>query len=68
MLAGREEYIPNYPLFVLDKVTLDYDPSRFQMILDYLTQREVPYIIVTTAQSIEESSGKLEVEYLGSES
>jgi DNA repair exonuclease SbcCD ATPase subunit len=66
MLAGREEYIPNYPLFVLDKVTLDYDPSRFQMILDYLTQREVPYIIVTTAQSIEESSGNLEVEYLGS--
>ncbi len=64
MLAGREEYIADYPLFVLDKVTLDYDPSRFQMILDYLTQREVPYIIVTTAQSIEESSGRLEVEYI----
>ncbi|MFX0182832.1 MAG: archaea-specific SMC-related protein [Candidatus Hodarchaeota archaeon] len=67
MLAGREEYIANYPLFVLDKVTLDYDPSRFQMILDYLTQREVPYILVTVAQSIEESSGQLEVEYLGAE-
>ncbi len=65
MLAGREEYIPDYPLFVLDKVTLDYDPTRFNMILDYLTQREVPYILVTIAQSIEEGSGQLEVEYLG---
>lgn len=65
MLAGREEYIPNYPLFVLDKVTLDYDPTRFNMILDYLTQREVPYILVTIAQSVEEGSGQLEVEYLG---
>jgi hypothetical protein len=37
------------------------------MILDYLTQREVPYILVTVAQSIEESSGQLEVEYLGAE-
>ncbi len=66
MLAGREEYIADYPLFVLDKVTLDYDPTRFDMILDYLTQREVPYIIVTLAQSIEEASGELEVEYLTS--
>ncbi|MFX0085223.1 MAG: hypothetical protein ACFFAU_06085, partial [Candidatus Hodarchaeota archaeon] len=65
MLAGREEYIPDYPLFVLDKVTLDYDPTRFNMILDYLTQREVPYILVTIAQSVEEGSGQLEVEYLG---
>jgi len=64
MLAGREEYIEDYPLFVLDKVTLDYDPTRFEMILDYLTQREVPYIIVTLAQSIEEGSGQLQVEYL----
>ncbi|NHJ00843.1 MAG: hypothetical protein EAX86_01820 [Candidatus Heimdallarchaeota archaeon] len=66
MLAGREEYIADYPLFVLDKVTLDYDPTRFEMILDYLTQRKVPYIIVTLAQSIEEASGNLEVEYLTS--
>ncbi len=65
MLAGREEYVPGYPLFVLDKVTLDYDPTRFNMILDYLTQREVPYILVTIAQSVEEGSGQLEVEYLG---
>ncbi|MFX0016315.1 MAG: archaea-specific SMC-related protein [Promethearchaeota archaeon] len=65
MLAGREEYLTDYPLFVLDKVTLDYDPTRFEMILDYLSQREVPYTLVTLAQSIEEGSGQLEVEYIG---
>ncbi|MFX1285817.1 MAG: archaea-specific SMC-related protein [Promethearchaeota archaeon] len=65
MLAGREEYLSNYPLFVLDKVTLDYDPTRFEMILDYLSRREVPYTLVTLAQSIKSSTGKLEVEYLG---
>ncbi|MHA2227518.1 MAG: archaea-specific SMC-related protein [Candidatus Hodarchaeales archaeon] len=64
MLAGREEYISDYPLFVLDKVTLDYDPTRFDMILDYLSRRKVPYILVTVAQSVEESSGQLEVEHL----
>jgi len=67
MLAGREEYLSKYPLFVLDKVTLDYDPSRLLMILDYLSLREVPYILVTLAQSIEDSSGHLEVEHLGAE-
>ncbi|MHA2245516.1 MAG: archaea-specific SMC-related protein [Candidatus Hodarchaeales archaeon] len=65
MLAGREEYLSDYPLFVLDKVTLDYDPTRFEMILDYLSLREVPYTLVTLAQSIDEGSGQLEVEYLG---
>ncbi|MHA1971614.1 MAG: archaea-specific SMC-related protein [Candidatus Hodarchaeales archaeon] len=64
MLAGREEYIPDYPLFVLDKVTLDYDPTRFEMILDYLTERDVPYIIVTLAQGLDEATGELQVEYL----
>ncbi|MFW9854645.1 MAG: archaea-specific SMC-related protein [Candidatus Thorarchaeota archaeon] len=64
MLAGREEYVKDYPIFCLDKVTLDYDPSRFSMILDYLVQRGVPYILVTAAKSIEDSSGQLEVEYL----
>lgn len=65
MLAGREEYITDYPLFVLDKVTLDYDPTRFEMILDYLVRREVPYILVTLAQSIEEGTGQLEVAHIG---
>jgi chromosome segregation ATPase len=64
MLAGREEYVKDYPIFCLDKVTLDYDPSRFTMFLDYLAQRGVPYILVTAAKSIEESSGQLEVEHL----
>ncbi|UCG02146.1 MAG: AAA family ATPase [Candidatus Heimdallarchaeota archaeon] len=63
MLAGREEYLSDYPLFVLDKVTLDYDPTRFEMILDYLSRREVPYTLVTLAQSIQEGSGQLEIEY-----
>ena len=65
MLAGREEYLTDYPLFVLDKVTLDYDPTRFEMILDYLSRRKVPYTLVTLAQSISEGSGQLEVEYVG---
>lgn len=64
MLAGREEYLSDYPLFVLDKVTLDYDPTRFEMILDYLSLRKVPYTLVTLAQSIKEGSGHLEIEYI----
>ncbi|MBU4501311.1 MAG: hypothetical protein KKA79_01870 [Nanoarchaeota archaeon] len=46
MLAGKEEYLPDFPFFVLDEVTTAYDPKRFEKIIDYL-HHHVPYVVVT---------------------
>ena len=47
MLAGKEKYLPDFPMFVIDAVSEDYDPIRLQRIVDYLEER-VPYVIITT--------------------
>jgi DNA repair exonuclease SbcCD ATPase subunit len=47
MLAGKEQYNKDFPLFVLDAVTTDYDLTRLRRIIEYLEQR-VPYVVVTT--------------------
>ena len=52
MLAGKEEYLPDFPFFVLDELTTSYDPTRFKTIIDYL-QGTVPYTIVTALAPFE---------------
>jgi chromosome segregation ATPase len=48
MLAGKEEYLPDFPFFVLDEVTTAYDPTRFKKIIDYIVQKtKTKYVIVT---------------------
>lgn len=48
MLAGKEEYLPDFPFFVLDEVTTAYDPARFKKIIDYIVQKtKTKYVIVT---------------------
>jgi DNA repair exonuclease SbcCD ATPase subunit len=48
MLAGKEEYLPDFPFFVLDEVTTAYDPVRFKKIIDYISQKtKTKYVIVT---------------------
>jgi chromosome segregation ATPase len=48
MLAGKEEYLPDFPFFVLDEVTTAYDPLRFKKIIDYIVQKtKTKYVVVT---------------------
>ncbi|MBU4502263.1 MAG: AAA family ATPase [Nanoarchaeota archaeon] len=47
MLAGKEKYLSDFPMFVLDAVTEDYDATRLSRIVKYL-EGKVPYVIVTT--------------------
>jgi DNA repair exonuclease SbcCD ATPase subunit len=46
MLAGKEQYLPDFPIFVLDELVTSYDPTRFKRIIEYVTER-VPVTIVT---------------------
>jgi chromosome segregation ATPase len=58
MLAAKETFLPDFPIFILDELTLSYDPERFKQITNYIRQR-VPYVIVTSLTSNE--PGKIEV-------
>lgn len=53
ILAGKLQYVPDFPMFVLDELTLSYDPTRFKRILEYLKE-VVPYVIVTALSPLEE--------------
>jgi len=66
MLVGKEEYLPDYPFFVLDEVTTAYDPARFKKIIDYLAnETKTKYTIVT---AFSPTGDKIKVEHkLGGE-
>ena len=52
MLAGREAYLPDFPLFIADETTF-YDATRFRRIVNYISKR-VPYTIITNLVAKEE--------------
>jgi len=45
MLAGREAYLPDFPLFIADETTF-YDSTRFKRIVEYVSKRS-SYTIIT---------------------
>ncbi|MCS7119996.1 MAG: AAA family ATPase [Nitrososphaerota archaeon] len=61
MLAAKETFLPDFPFFILDELTLSYDPERFRQITGYMRQR-VPYVIVTSLTS---DGGGIEVIHEG---
>ena len=50
MLAAKETFLPEFPLFIVDELTLSYDSDRFWRIMNYI-KRRVPYVIVTSLTS-----------------
>ena len=59
MIVGKENYLPDYPFFVLDEVVASYDPERFKKIIDYIKDK-TPYTIVT---AFSPTGDKIKVEY-----
>lgn len=60
MLAAKETFLPDFPFFIIDELTLSYDPQRFKQIVSYIGER-VQYLIVTSLTSSE--AGKPEIIY-----
>ncbi|MCW4020606.1 MAG: hypothetical protein NWF14_05195, partial [Candidatus Bathyarchaeota archaeon] len=52
MLAAKETFLPDFPFFIIDELTLSYDPQRFKQIVSYIGER-VQYLIVTSLTSSE---------------
>lgn len=60
MLAGREAYLPDFPLFIADETTF-YDSTRFRRIVEYVSKR-APYTIITNLVS-KEKQDNLTIEH-----
>lgn len=60
MVAAKETFLPDFPFFIVDELTLSYDPARFRQIVNYIG-RQVPYVIVTSLTA--EGTGKPEVKH-----
>ena len=60
MLAGREAYLPDFPLFIADETTF-YDSTRFRRLIEYISKR-VPYTIITNLVP-KEKQDTLSIEY-----
>ncbi|MFW6118122.1 MAG: archaea-specific SMC-related protein [Chloroflexota bacterium] len=60
LLAGKEAYLPGFPLFIADETTF-YDSTRFRRIVEYVSKR-VPYTIITNLVP-KEKQDTLSIEY-----
>ena len=60
MLAGREAYLSDFQFFIADETSF-FDPTRFNRIVTYLSER-VPYTVVTKLAPREELE-EVRVEY-----
>lgn len=60
LLAGREAYLSDFPLFIADETTF-YDATRFRRIVEYVSKR-VPYTIITNLVSMEKQEA-LSIQY-----
>jgi hypothetical protein len=58
MLAAKETFLPDFPFFIIDELTLSYDPARLKKIIHYLEKR-MPYTILTSLT--EKGRGKPQV-------
>ncbi|MFQ6676407.1 MAG: archaea-specific SMC-related protein [Fidelibacterota bacterium] len=55
MLAGKQEYLPDFPLFLADETSF-YDATRFRRMVEFILTL-VPYTVVTNLVPKEEQSG-----------
>ena len=60
MLAGREAYLSDFQFFIADETSF-FDPTRFNRIVTYLSER-IPYTVVTKLAPREELE-EVRVEY-----
>lgn len=46
LMAAKQEYLPNFPFFVVDEVITSYDPTRFDKVKNYI-KGVTDYVMVT---------------------
>jgi hypothetical protein len=62
LIAGKQEYLPDYPFLSWTNLVTSYDPERFEKIKDYIF-KVTDYVIVTQLAKSEETKGKVVIEH-----
>lgn len=60
MLAGRQAYLSDFPFFIADETSF-FDPTRFNRIVGYVSER-VPYTVITKLAP-RDAQDEVKVEY-----
>jgi len=63
LIAGKQEYIPDYPFFVLDELVTSYDPERFEKLKEYIAD-VTDYVVVTQLVEAENVENKVTIEHV----
>jgi len=50
LMVAKQEYLPNFPFFVIDEIVTSYDPNRFEKIKNFV-KGITDYVIVTELSS-----------------
>lgn len=62
LIAGKQEYLPEYPFFVLDELVTSYDPGRFEKLKKYVSD-VTDYVLITELVEDEETGGKVKIKH-----
>ena len=62
LIAAKEEYLPDFPFFVIDEIITSYDEDRMQKIKKY-TANITDYVLVTQLKP-ESALDELTVEHI----
>lgn len=46
LVTAKQEYLPDFPFFVMDEIVTSYDPKRFEQIKDFV-KNVTDYVVVT---------------------
>jgi len=46
LMTAKQEYLPDFPFFVIDEIVTSYDPKRFEQIKDFV-KNVTDYVIIT---------------------
>lgn len=54
LLTAKQEYVSDFPFFILDELVTSYDPGRFDTVKKYLSKQDAYVILTELANDIEE--------------
>jgi len=63
LIAAKEEYLPDFPFFVMDELVTSYDPEKFWILTYYIAQF-TDYVLVTQLAERKEVGEIVKVEYI----
>ncbi|MFQ5911181.1 MAG: hypothetical protein ACE5IJ_10775, partial [Thermoplasmata archaeon] len=61
LAVGKEQFVPDYPFFVLDEIITSYDPQRFEVVRENLVG--IARFVIMTELAPREKTEGIEIAY-----